>query len=78
MLRDSQNACSDGGCDELPNPGGPDAAGGYMMLMLGWVFVASLLYFLRPNALRAQGNEKPRPSQGDGSNPPPPPPPAVN
>ena len=48
----------------MPNPGGPDAASGYMMLMLGWVFVASLLYFLRPNALRAQGNEKPSPSQG--------------
>jgi len=77
MLRDSQNACSDGGCEELPgNPGAPNATDGYMMLMLGWVFVATILYFLRPKNFRAQGNEKPSPSGGGPS--PPPPGPAVN
>ena len=48
----------------VPDLGGPNPMNGYMMMMLGWVFVATLLYFLRPNALRPQGNEKPSPSGG--------------
>merc|ERR1711874_671843 len=79
MLRDSQNACTDGGCEELPgNPGAPDVTDPYMMLMMGWVVVATLLYFFRPRAFRPQGNEKPSPASGDGSSPPSPPGPAVN
>jgi len=77
LLRDSQNACTDGGCEELPgNPGMPAGTDGYMMLMLGWVVVATMLYFMRPNSMRPALPEKPSPSSGDG--PPPPPPPAVN
>jgi len=78
LLRDSQNACTDGGCEDMPDLGGPNPMNGYMMMMLGWVFVATLLYFLRPNALRPQGNEKPSPSGGGDGPSPPPPGPAVN
>ncbi|XP_005102718.1 small integral membrane protein 14 [Aplysia californica] len=78
LLRDSQNACTDGGCEELPgDPSAPNCADGYMMLLMGWVVVATLLYFLRPKNLRLRGNEKPSPASGDGSDPPPPGP-AVN
>ncbi|XP_059163217.1 small integral membrane protein 14-like [Physella acuta] len=71
LLRDSQNACTDSGCDPLPsNPLAPNGADGYMMLMLGWVVVATLLYLLRPKNLRLRGDEKPAPS-GDGTPPPP-------
>lgn len=81
MLRQSQNACTDAGCEENTGDlGMPSATDGYMMIMLGWVFVATLLYLFRPNALRPQGNEKPSPATGDGDGPssPPPPPPAVS
>jgi len=61
----------------MPSPGTPSPMDGYMMLMLGWVVVATLLYMMRPNALRPTGNEKPSPSNGDGPSPPPPGP-AVN
>ncbi|KAH9525493.1 Small integral membrane protein 14 [Bulinus truncatus] len=72
LLRDSQNACTDSGCDQLPNTlQTPNCAEGYMLLMLGWVVVATLLYLLRPKTLRLRGDEKPAPSSGDGSSPPP-------
>ncbi|KAK3803245.1 hypothetical protein RRG08_013828 [Elysia crispata] len=73
MLRNSQNACTDSGCDQLPDtPNAPVGADGYMMLMLGWVFVATLLYFMRPRNLRQSGDGKPAPSSGDGNGPAPP------
>lgn len=72
MLRDSQNACTDSGCETSPNdPSSPNCSEGYMMLMLGWVVVATLLYLLRPRTLRVSGDEKPAPSSGDGSGNPP-------
>ncbi|BFZ05477.1 hypothetical protein BsWGS_08516 [Bradybaena similaris] len=72
MLRDSQNACTDSGCENPPNSlPGPNGTQGYMFLMLGWMFIATLLYLLRPRTLRLRGDEKPAPSSGEGSGPPP-------
>ncbi|XP_076472915.1 small integral membrane protein 14-like [Babylonia areolata] len=77
LLRNSQNTCTDSGCltDDMPGPSSPD--GGYssmMMMMIGWLVVATALFLLRPPSLRDHGNGKPSPSGGDGSNNPPPPP----
>ncbi|KAK0058833.1 small integral membrane protein 14-like [Biomphalaria glabrata] len=71
LLRDSQNVCTDNGCDNLPtSPQAPNCAEGYMLLMLGWFVVATLLFLLRPKTLRLRGDGKPAPS-GGGSTPPP-------
>jgi len=47
-------------------PGAPadPAAGGFnmmMMMMIGWLVIATALFLLRPASLRRQNNEKPAP-----------------
>ena len=49
----------------MPGPQGEPADGGMsmMMLMLGWVVVATALFLLRPNSMRGQGDQKPHSNQ---------------
>ncbi|XP_067680151.1 small integral membrane protein 14-like [Haliotis asinina] len=78
LLRNSQSYCTDNNCvQDLP---GPNAApdGGYgtmMMMMVGWLVVATALYLLRPQSLRNQGDGKPARNNDYGGSPPPPTPP---
>lgn len=79
LLRNSQNYCSDNNCvEEMPGPEGTPGAGGMsmMLMMMGWLVVATALFLLRPNSLRGQGDQKP--ATGNGGNPPPPPAPGVH
>lgn len=78
MLRDSQSSCNDNECiQDMPGPQDP-SAGGFnmmMMMMIGWLVVATALFLLRPQSLRrSSGDGKPRSGMGDrGGNPPAPP-----
>jgi len=76
LLRNSQGYCTDNECPQgMPGPeGAPD--GGFstmMMMMMGWIVLATALFLMRPNSLRNRGDEKPRGPTG-GGNPPPAPP----
>ncbi|CAD5126010.1 DgyrCDS14187 [Dimorphilus gyrociliatus] len=83
MLRNSQNQCSDTECfQNPPGPTGTPGDGGYsmMMVMLGWLVVATALFLLRPQSLRrvTGGDQKPsRNGQNDDNQSPPPPPPGI-
>uniref|UniRef100_A0A0B6Y8Z9 Small integral membrane protein 14 n=1 Tax=Arion vulgaris TaxID=1028688 RepID=A0A0B6Y8Z9_9EUPU len=71
MLRDSQNACTDTGCENTSNDqSSQNCSEDYMLILLGWVILATLLYLLRSRSHRLKGDEKPFPSSGDGSGPP--------
>jgi len=78
LLRNSQNYCSDNQCvQDMPGPQGDPAGDGMsmtMMMMMGWVVIATALFLLRPPSLRRVGDQKPRPAEGDDQPPPPPPP----
>lgn len=79
LLRNSQSYCSDNECiQDMPGPQGDPSADGFgmmMMLMVGWVVIATALFLLRPQSLRRQPDAKPRPEPGDRNdgNPPVPP-----
>lgn len=49
----------------VPGPNSdPSGASGFstmMMMMIGWLVIATALYLLRPSSMRRQGNEKPAP-----------------
>ncbi|XP_074640874.1 small integral membrane protein 14-like [Tubulanus polymorphus] len=77
LLRNSQSTCTDNQClQELPGPDSPDAGYSTMMLMMiGWIVVATALFLLRPNSLRNSGG---KPSNNGPSNDNPPPPPAIH
>ncbi|XP_052802125.1 small integral membrane protein 14-like [Mya arenaria] len=73
LLRNSQDACTDTQCfNELP--GGdqsPDGGFSTMMLMLfGWLVMATALFLFRPRNMRNLGDTKP--ANNDPGNPPPP------
>lgn len=77
LLRNSQSYCTDNECvQELPGPNDEPLSGGMsmMLIMLGWVVVATALFLLRPSSLRAQGDTKPARFNGGGNNSPPAPP----
>ncbi|KAK2185960.1 hypothetical protein NP493_218g04055 [Ridgeia piscesae] len=78
LLRQSQSYCSDNECiQELPGPQGTPADGGFsmmMMMMLGWVLVATALFLFRPQSLRRAGDHKPSPPRGGNNDQPPAPP----
>jgi len=82
LLRNSQGTCTDNECvQDMPGPNGELNAGGMgmtMMMMMGWLVVATALFLMRPNSLRRTGLEKPaNPDNGNGGGNDPPPPPAV-
>lgn len=73
LLRNTQSYCTDNEClTDLPGSNtAPDGGFSSMMLMmLGWLVVATCLYLLRPNSLRNQGDMKP--SRNNDPSPPPP------
>jgi len=83
LLRNSQNYCTDNECvQDMPGPNGDPSVGGMgmtMMMLMGWLVVATALFLMRPNSLR-NTNQKPARSSDGGNDPsggPPPPPPAV-
>ncbi|CAH1801221.1 unnamed protein product [Owenia fusiformis] len=81
LLRNSQSYCADNECvQDMPGPQGetPDGGLSMMMIMLGWIVVATALYLLRPNSMRHRGDEKPTPNRGNDPNDPPEPPPPVH
>ncbi|CAD6185930.1 unnamed protein product [Caenorhabditis auriculariae] len=74
LLRDTQNLCTDTGCetDSLTGSGG----GTIMLWSMMWAILAMALFFFRPNSMRSGSNnslEKPGPSNGEDNNQPPPP-----
>ncbi|KAL5016699.1 hypothetical protein ScPMuIL_006288 [Solemya velum] len=76
LLRNAQDTCTDNQClQDLPGSNtAPD--GGFsmmMMMMLGWLVVATALYLFRPQSMRDRGDMKP--SRNNGPSPPPPSPP---
>jgi len=76
LLRSSQSYCTDNEClqDGLPGPG--QATGGsdnFMMIMIGWMLMAMLMFFLRPSSMRNNA-EKPQGSGGNNQGPRDPPP----
>jgi len=76
LLRNSQSYCTENECvQELPGPNGEPMSGGMsmMLMMMGWLVVATALFLLRPNSLRDRGDRKPsRPNGGNDDAPPPP------
>lgn len=78
LLRNSQSFCTENECvQDMPGPqGAPDAGGmSMMMIMMGWLVVATALFLMRPASLRRRGDEKPSSSGqgGNGGGPPAPP-----
>jgi len=77
LLRSSQAYCTDNEClqDGLPGPGDAGAVGGgsdsFMMMMVGWMLMAVMMYFLRPSSMRNNSLEgKPRGPGGAGGSEP--------
>jgi len=78
LLRNSQTSCTDSECIQDGGPMSRDPSGsGYnmmMMIMIGWLIVATALYILRPSTMRRSLDEKPSPARGNGGDNPPAPP----
>ncbi|KAM3624613.1 uncharacterized protein V6R79_025555 [Siganus canaliculatus] len=76
LLRQSQSYCTDTQCpQELPGPGGPVNGGGdltMLMVVMGWMVLALLLFLLRPSSLRGPRptSKPPGPHNSDGREPP--------
>lgn len=73
ILRSSQQYCTDNECfGELPDPNiaPPNQNWNMFMLFIGWMFLAMVLFMVRPASLRNQGNEKPRRDHAGGPPPP--------
>jgi len=74
LLQSSQGYCTPEECFTIP-PGPAPASqnsgddGTVLMLTMGWLFMALVLFFLRPTSLSVRGNEKP--SNNQGPQPPP-------
>nr|XP_012560543.1 small integral membrane protein 14 [Hydra vulgaris] len=73
LLRNSQSYCTDEQCfGTPPGPGSNADTGVHLMLMaIGWVILALVLYLLRPQSLR-DAPEKPERLNDDNGNQPPP------
>ena len=55
LLRSSQTYCTDNEClqDGLPGPGQTDGTSdNFMMMMIGWMMMAMIMYFMRPQSMR--------------------------
>lgn len=79
LLRNTQSFCTDNECiNDMPG-GDVTPNGGFntmMLMMLGWMVVATALFLLRPPSLRNHGDMKP--ARNNDPNNPPPPGPSVN
>ncbi|KAI8489031.1 PREDICTED: small integral membrane protein 14-like [Branchiostoma belcheri] len=78
LLRNSQQYCTDNECvQDPPGPNGTpegDAGLTLTMMMIAWVVIALVLYLLRPQSLRGQGDQKPGAANDEGGPEPPSPP----
>jgi len=77
LLRSSQSYCTDNECfqDGLPGPGeGGAAPDNFMMIMIGWMLMAMMMFFLRPNSMRNNTAGKPQGPGGNSQGPRDPPP----
>lgn len=60
LLRSSQSACTDSECfQELPSMQQAAGGSGFFLVMVGWMVLAMVLYYLRPNSLRNRDGGKP-------------------
>jgi len=75
MLRSSQTVCNDNECftqvtgpssSAVLTPGDDGTQISLLTVMIGWIVIAMILYFLRPNSWRARNNKKN--SNGNGRN----------
>ena len=60
LLRSSQTYCTDNEClqDGLPGPGQTEGTSdNFMMMMIGWMLMAAVMFFLRPNSMRNNSTE---------------------
>lgn len=70
LLRSSQSACTDSECfQELPSMQQAAGGSGFFLVMVGWMVLAMVLYYLRPNSLRNRDGGKPG-RQGPSNEPP--------
>lgn len=73
LLRSSQGYCSSDECyQDMPGPSSTPAGGDstFFLLMMGWIVLAIVLFFLRPQSVRDRGISKPTNNQGPNNNPP--------
>jgi len=80
ILRDAQDACTDGECTDGSLPEGEQALLGTVGMMAAWVAFAGAMYLARPNSMRPAPNlDEKHSGPGDGGAPrgPEPPAPAV-
>ena len=71
LLRSSQTYCTDNEClqDGMPGPSQTEGTSdNFMMMMIGWMLMAAVMFFLRPNSMRNNSAEG-KPS-GEISKPP--------
>lgn len=76
LLRQSQSYCTDNECvqDGLPGPGqGNGGDNSFMLMAVAWVVLAMVLYLLRPQSMRGQGDAKPNNNNQGGPRDPEPP-----
>ena len=60
LLRSSQTYCTDNEClqDGMPGPGQTEGTSdNFMMMMIGWMLMAAVMFFLRPNSMRNNSAE---------------------
>ena len=60
LLRSSQTYCTDNEClqDGMPGPGQTEGTSdNFMMMMIGWMLMAAVMFFLRPNSMRNNSTE---------------------
>jgi hypothetical protein len=78
LLRNSQSYCTENECiQDMPGPQGDPSSMGFnmmMIMMVGWLVIATALFLLRPASLRRSGDGKPNNSSGGNDRNPPAPP----
>jgi len=77
LLRGSQSYCTDNEClqDGLPGPGEGQASdpSSFMMMTMAWMVMALIMYLMRPQSMRNNGDGKPQgPPDGGRRDPDPP------
>ncbi|GFU26796.1 small integral membrane protein 14 [Nephila pilipes] len=74
LLRNSQGYCTPEECFTTPPGPGVSQSGGsdgtIMMMCMGWVLLALVLFFMRPASLATRGDKKPSNNQGPSQPPP--------
>jgi len=75
MLRNSQTSCTDSDCltdgglsvNPTGSVNGSESQLTFMTLMMGWILIAVVLYFMRPNRRQSKNPMKPSPDANQGN-----------